>query len=143
MSYALQGREGHVQAAVRAGPEGAQTVTVQVGVALQHSSRATASGPLPHQLGAPEPSGLKPILKSSLRGTVTVGYLELLPTHLWSRRLREAGDHTHREAVIGEKLGDSIAPLGGVGGQGRVSKETRQIRGGCDGLGSHIEVLGF
>lgn len=72
-----------------------------------------------------------------------MGHLELLTTHLRSRRLQEASDHTHREAVIGKKIGHSIAPLGGVGGQGGVSKETRQIRGSCDGLGSHIEVLGF
>lgn len=37
MSDALQGCERHVQATVRAGPEGAQTVTVQVGVTLQQS----------------------------------------------------------------------------------------------------------
>lgn len=81
MSDALQGCEGHMQATVWAGPEGAETLTVQVGVT--------------------------------------------------------------REAVVGKKIRDSVAPLGGVGGQGRVSKETGQTRGGRDGLGSHIEVLGF
>ena len=34
MGDALQGRQGHVQAAVRAGPESAETVAVQVRVAL-------------------------------------------------------------------------------------------------------------
>lgn len=47
------------------------------------------------------------------------------------------------EAEVGEIIRDSVAPLGGVWGQDRISKETGETRGGRDGLRSHIEVLGF
>lgn len=42
---ALQGREGQVQAAVGAGPEGAETVAIQIGVALQREGCVRASPP--------------------------------------------------------------------------------------------------
>lgn len=65
---ALQGRQGHVQAAVGAGPEGAETVAVQVCVALRQEG-CTRLGPLP-SLPLPtwdpsqKPSGLTgPIVK--------------------------------------------------------------------------------
>ena len=61
---ALQGRQGHVQAAVGAGPEGAETVAVQVRVALRQEGcvgtrplaqlAATSLGPVP---GLPPPRG--------------------------------------------------------------------------------------
>lgn len=53
------------------------------------------------------------------------------------------GVHTYREAVVGEKVRDRIAPFGGVGGQGRAAEEARETGCSCDGLGSHIEVLDF
>lgn len=64
--------------------------------------------------------------------------LELPTTHS-----KATSDLTHREAVVGEIIRDSVAPLGGVWRQGRISKEAGQTRGGRDGLGSHVEVLGF
>lgn len=55
----------------------------------------------------------------------------------------QGGVHAHRETVVGEEVSDCVAPFGGVGGQGRVAKEAGETRRSCDGLGSHIEVLGF
>lgn len=49
----------------------------------------------------------------------------------------------HREAVVGKEVSDCVAPFGGVGGRGRVAKEARETGGSRDGLGPHIEVLGF
>lgn len=64
---ALQGREGHVQVAVGAGPEGAETVAVQVRVALRQAGCVRPGSP-PHpaaSLGPSQnPSGLAgPFLK--------------------------------------------------------------------------------
>lgn len=55
----------------------------------------------------------------------------------------QGGVHAHSEAVVGEEVSDRVAPFGGVGGQGGVAKEAGETGGSCDGLGSHIEVLGF
>lgn len=55
----------------------------------------------------------------------------------------QGGVHAHREAVVGEEVSDCVAPFGGVGGQGRAAKEAGETRRSCDGLGPHIEVLGF
>lgn len=72
--------------------------------------------------------GLRGSLKSLLRG----------------RRVRGPGGVcAHREAVVGEEVSDRVAPFGGVGGQGRAAKETRETGGSRDGLRSHIEVLDF
>lgn len=94
-------------------------------------NRGKLSGPLPQWLDPPSPWGIK-----CGRGC-QLG-LELPTTHA-----RAASDLAHREAVVGEIIRDSVAPLGGVWGQGRISKETGETRGGRDGLRSHIEVLGF
>lgn len=55
----------------------------------------------------------------------------------------QGGVHAHSEAIVGEEVSDSVAPFGGVRGQGRAAKEAGETGGSCDGLGSHIEVLDF
>ena len=55
----------------------------------------------------------------------------------------QGGVHAYREAVVGEEVSDCVAPFGGVRGQGRATEEARKTGHGCDGLGSHIEVLDF
>lgn len=56
MGNALQGRQGHVQAAVRAGPESAETVAEQVHVALQQSGCVRAWLPALLPTASPGPS---------------------------------------------------------------------------------------
>lgn len=53
------------------------------------------------------------------------------------------GVHAYREAVVGEKVRDRVAPFGGVGGQGRAAEEAGETGGCGDGLGSHIQALDF
>lgn len=47
------------------------------------------------------------------------------------------------EAVVGEEVRDCVAPFGRVGGQGGAAEEAGEAGGRRDGLGSHIEILGF
>lgn len=54
--HALQGRQGQVQAAVGAGPEGAQAVTIQVCVALRRWCQGSGLRPTQRSMVSPGPS---------------------------------------------------------------------------------------
>ena len=149
MGDALQGCEGRMQATVGAGPEGSETVAVQVCVILWqascqgwapakcHPPPKCPSGTFPEALRAMGPTWeLCPWTKVKRGGGVRGGVF--LKSHLQGRRV-----HAYREAVVGEEISDCVAPLCGVGGQGGAAKEARKMGGGWDGLGSHIHVLGF
>lgn len=67
-----------------------------------------------------------------------------LKPHLQSRKAKgRGGVRAHSEAVVGEEVRDCVAPFGRVGGQGGAAEEAGEAGGRRDGLGSHIEILGF
>lgn len=119
MGHALQGCEGRVQGAVRAGPEGAETVAVQVRVALQCTDGSGGLS-LPH---------------NSTKGSGGPGWSG---DRLGRSPKPQLGPHTHCQAVVGEKVRNHVATFGGVGGQGGAAEQAGETRGRCDGLGPHV-----
>lgn len=148
MGHALQGRQRQVQATVGAGPEGAEAVTVQVGVALCRWCQGSGLRPAWPSTTSPGPSPGDPPPGAGGPHTETAS-LDLewggsLKPRLQGRKARvRGGVHAHSEAVVGEEVRDCVAPFSRVGGQGRAAEEAGEAGGHRDGLGSHIEVLGF
>lgn len=133
-----------------AGPEGAETVAVQVCVALGQEGcvkmwpLAQLATPCLRPVPAPPRVGGPPSETTSLHlvGTRLVGRLGL-PQFGEGAVMGRGGAHAYRKAVVGEKVRDRVAPFGGVGGQGRTAEEAGETGGCGDGLGSHIQALDF